>query len=221
MPRNRNNSPEPPPTMTWSRATPILVVAVLFDVVRIFFEIFWFFGPALAALYCTSTVSGWVSSLWGLTAAACAAVAAKAGVVASAVTIPFGTIMAIAVGLFGWLTIGFLLMSTNARIFKTPGNALWLIASLGIAEIPLIGTIPSFTLALWRMYRKQIKAETAALRRWEKENTDAQRQERSQQALQAAQIQAAQQAQFMQQEATNDERFNQEQATNDENYEIP
>ncbi len=187
MPRSRNNSSEPPPTMTWSKATPVLVVAVLFDVVRIFFEMFWFFGPALAALYCTSTVSGWVGSLWGLTAAACVAGAAKAGVAVSAVTIPFGTVMAIAVGLFGWLTIGFLLMSTNARIFKVPGNALWLIASLGIAEIPLIGTIPSFTLALWRMYRKQIKAETAALRRWEKENAEAQLQEREQRVAQLMQ----------------------------------
>ena len=41
MPQNRNNT-EPPPVMTWGKAIPALVIAVIFDVARIFFEFFWF-----------------------------------------------------------------------------------------------------------------------------------------------------------------------------------
>lgn len=205
--------------MTWKKATLVLVFAVLFDLVRIFFEFFWFLGPALVGAYCTVKVGNvWV--VGKLLATGCVAAAAAGGAAVSAMTTSFGVIMAIAVGLLGWMTLGFVLMSTNARILKTPGNALWLIASLGIAEIPFIGVIPSFTLALWRMYRTQIKREKSVHTKWARENAAALRQERDQQAARLLQYQAAQVTQA-ENEATNDERFNQEQAANDANNEIP
>src|SRR3989344_3818571 len=97
MPR-KGTSSKPPQTMTWSKALPVIIVAGILDAIRMFFTMFWFFGPAIAAAYCTSEASDWVGSLWGLTATACAAGAIAAGSAVSEVTASFGTIMAMAVG---------------------------------------------------------------------------------------------------------------------------
>lgn len=225
MPQRRASS-EPPKVMTWPKASLVLVVALVFDLVRAFFTFFWFLGPALAAVYCTVTasdaLSSWTFGLLGTGAAAtiCAAVAAGAAAAAVAVTAPFGVVMAMAIGFAGWLTIGGYLMITNARIFKE--NGIWFVASLAVSEVPFLDAIPALTLTLWRMYSRQIKLERAAMKKYREEKAAEQQRERNQQAMRVAQIQAAQQTQFMQQAAANDERFNQEQAANDASYdEIP
>jgi len=207
MPQKRN-SQTPPEVMTWRKAAPVLTVAVIFDLLRIFFVLFWFFGPALAAAYCANTASGWVGSLWGLTAATCTVGATAAGAAISAVTIPFGVVMAMAVGLFGWLTVGLILVKTNARIFKE--NALWFGGSLLISEIPLIGSLPALTGVVWKMHRTQIRIKKAEMKRWEKEQAALQLQERNRQTEQRMQVQAVQQAQIIQQEAANDDQYTQE-----------
>lgn len=226
MPQKRVST-EPPKVMTWGKASPIIIVAIVFDLVRAFFTFFWFLGPALAAAYCTMTASGalssWTFGLLGTKTAAaiCAAVAIGAGGAAVEVTAPFGAVMAMAIGFAGWLTIGGYLAITNARVFKE--NALWFVASLAISEVPFLDAIPALTLTLWRMYNRQIKLEKAAMKKYQEEKAAEQQQERARQAAKIAQIQAAQQTQNMQQEAAaNDERFNQEQAANDASYdEIP
>lgn len=208
MPQNRNSA-KPPEAMTWGRAMPMIVVAGVFDLVRIFFEMFWFFGPALVATYCAVNASAWVGSLWGLTAELCVAGVGVAGAAVSAFTIPFGTTMAMATGFLGYLTLGLWILMRNPKIFKAnAGGSLWLAGGFGVSIVPLIGTIPAFSLVLWRMYRTQIHVETAALKKWEKEHAAARRQEREQQVAAIARMQ--------QQAAANDERFNQEQAANDE-----
>jgi len=181
MPQKRNN-PEPPEVMTWGRAMPVLVVAGIFDLLRIFFVLFWFFGPALAAVYCVSSVSGWVGSLWGMTAAACGIGAAAAGAAVSAFTIPFGTVMAMAVGLFGFLTLGLWILAKNARIFKANATgSLWFVGGFGVSQIPLIGALPAFSFVLWKLYKTQIRVEKAARRKWEKEQADGRERERNRQ----------------------------------------
>lgn len=200
----RNNS-GPPPVMTWKRASLVLTVAVIFDLLRAFFNMFWFFGPALVAIYCTYVASGWVGSLWGLTAGACTAISIKTGVIAAAVTIPFGTVMADATALFGYLTVGMLVLWTNMRILKTVGSAvLKFSGSAGASAIPIIGALPFFTFTLWRLYRNQIQIEKAAYKKWEGETAAAQQQQRNEQAIQIAQIRGFRQTQVMQQEAAND-----------------
>ena len=195
--------------MTWKKASLVLVVAGVFDAVRTFFSMFWFFGPALAAWYCTKIASGWVGDLWGLTAGACTVIGIKTGVVASAITIPLGVIMANATSLFGYLTLGMLILMTNARILKTLENGiLKFSASAGVGAIPIIGALPVFTFTIWRLYRTQIRLERAAYKKWEKETAAARLQQRNQQI---AWIQANQQAQFMQQKATNDAAYGGEQ----------
>ena len=75
---------------------PVLVLCVIFDALRAFFSMFWFFGPALAALYCTSKVSGAIGeTAGGLFCGTGAAVAGFYGFVPAAI---FGTVMAMAVG---------------------------------------------------------------------------------------------------------------------------
>ena len=161
MPQKRNSAP--PKVMMWGRATPVLAVSAIFDALRLMFEMFWFFGPALAALYCTITTSGtleaWTFGLLGTKTAAlvCTAGAGLVGAVAIEMIAPFGVIMAMAVGFAGWLTVGIILLVTNGRIFKE--NALWFAGSLLVSEIPIVGSVPVITLVVWKMYRTQIRVE--------------------------------------------------------------
>src|SRR3989344_483944 len=175
---------KPPKVMTWPLAIPALAFAVIFDLARLFFVMFWFFGPALAGLYCSSLVGGvWV--VGKVLTSACAAGSTYVGVVSYGVTAAFGTIMAMAVGFTGWLFVGGWLLATNARIFKE--NTMWFVGSLLFSEIPIIGAIPSITISVRKMYSNQIKLEKAAYKKWEKENADALAAERRQQARLAQQ----------------------------------
>ena len=138
-------SSQPPETMTWAKAAPTFVIAVLFDLVRIFFEFFWFFGPALVGVYCTAKV-GDVAVIGGLLASGCVAGAAAIGWGGFAVAATFGSVMAMVSGLAGWLAVGLWLMATNARIFgeSTP----WFVGSLLVSEIPFVGSVPAITIAV-------------------------------------------------------------------------
>ncbi len=228
MPRKRSS--QEPPVMTLGKALPVIVIAFIFDALRFMFEWFVISGPALAAVYCTVKASGVVQmvtfGLLGTKTAGliCSAAAIAAGTAVAGATAAFGAVMAMAVGFAGFLTLVLLLMITNARIFKVnKSGLLWLVAGLGVAEIPFIGSFPAFSVILWRLYRRQIKVEKAAHERWEKENADAQLQERNQQALQIMQIQAAQQARFMEQEAANEEQYAEEatqQAKEEEEFSV-
>lgn len=217
MPQNRSKLGPAPEVMTWRKAALILVVAGLFDLVRLFFQLFWFLGPALAALYCTSVASDWVGSLWGLTAAACAGGASVAGASIIAFTAPIGVIMADAVGFIAFLVLAFWILMTNRRLFSTAATSpFWFAAAFAVGEIPFIGAAPVFTLVLWRLYRAQIRAERAAFDTWQRENEGTQveeRQRRASELMQARtmQIEAAQ----VQQEAANDEEYAQDGGSNE------
>ena len=195
MLKNRSSG-VPPEAMTWRKATPILVVALLFDIIRGFFQMFWFFGPAFFAIYCTYKVSGWVSSLWGLTAAACAAGSAMAGAAIVALTAPIGVIMADAVGLIAFLVLGFWIVRSNARLFKTVATGpAYFVGAFAFGEIPFVGVLPVFTLVLWRLYKTQIRVEQAALKKWAAAHAAEQLQARQQQAAELMRVQSAQVAQ--------------------------
>ena len=122
MPQKRNNS-GPPEVMNWGKAMPILAIAGVFDAVRLMFEMFWFFGPALAALYCTVKVSGAIGGAGGLTAAVCGIAAGAAGVAGAPAIEIFGVVMAMATGLIGWMVIGLFLIRSNPRIFSANKSA--------------------------------------------------------------------------------------------------
>ena len=187
MPQRRSDLE--PPVMTWGKAAPALIAAGMFDLIGIFFEFFWFFGPALAGLYCAVKV-GDVVGVGGILAAGCAAGAAAGGVALAAFTTPFGIIMGIATAFIGFLTVGLWVVTTNARIFNANvAGSVWFVGGFGVSMTPLIGIIPAFSLVLWRLYHTQIRVEKAAHAKWKKEQGDAQLQERQQQAL--MQVQSA------------------------------
>ncbi|MEK7554242.1 MAG: hypothetical protein AAB517_02645 [Patescibacteria group bacterium] len=218
MPHKTNNKP-PPEVMTWARASPVLILCVIFDALRFFFNMFWFFGPALAALYCTVKVSDAIGSLGGIVAGACTAGAATAGGLAFGAIEMFGVIMAMAVGLIGWLTVFLIQLINNAGIFKENfAMIIRILLGLLLSEIPIINALPSLTILNATMFHIQIKKGKEELKKWKKENAEAQAEERNRQNAQLMQAQA------MQQQAANDATYNQIQAANDEKYngeEIP
>ena len=201
MPQKRNS--DPPPVMTWTKATPVLAIAILFDALRLLFEGFWFFGPALAALYCANKVGG-VWLVGGLITKACVIGAAALGLAAVEVTAVFGTLMAMVVGFAGWLTVGITILISNGRMLRA--NIFGFVASLLVSEIPIIGSIPAITIAVWRMYRRQIKTDRAAMKKWEAGQANIRLQEQNQQAMALLQIQAGEQ------QAADEESYAEEQA---------
>ena len=199
MPRNAN-SEQAPKVMTWGKAAPILIVAGVFDAARIFFTMFWFFGPALVAAYCTAKV-GSTAVVGKLLTASCVAVAGSAGFVGAPALEAFGAVMAMAVGFGGWLAVGGLLMLTNSRIFKE--NAAWFVTSLAVSEIPLVGALPALSGIVWKMYSHQIKLEKSALQTYEKKHAVSDlrtRQEQVTMLVRARQQEVENNAQYTQEE---------------------
>lgn len=209
MPRKTNSSP-PPEVMTWGKSAPVLTISIIFDSLRFMFTWFVFFGPALAALYCTVKVSDAVGSLGGIVAGACTAGAATAGYFGAPAIIVFGVIMAMITGLAGWLTVGLIILITNSRVLKE--SSLLFAGSLLVGVTPIINSLPALTGVTWRIYHTQIKMDKAKMEKWKKEQAASELQERQRQVAQA---QSAQQSQLMHAQAM------QQQAANDEEYEIP
>lgn len=208
MSLKKTNKSTAPEAMTWGKAVPALAIAGIFDALGFLFGMFWLFGPALAAAYCTAvageTLATWTFGLLGTktAGAACAAGAMAAGSLLSEPLIMFGTAMAMATEFFGWLAIGFVLMMTNARIFKEhPSHSFLFGASLGLSEIPLIGSLPVLTGATVRMYYSQIKKDKEILEKHKKESANTQLQDRRQRAAELMQIQESRLNQAQQQNA--------------------
>ncbi|TSA43984.1 hypothetical protein D4R49_01135 [bacterium] len=201
MPQNKNS--QKPEVMTWGKAAPVLIFAGIFDLIRMFFEMFWLLGPVTAGILCTVKVNDAIgASVTGtvgkVVAGACTAGAATFGALGMPWIETFGIIMADAFGLIAFLVLGFWIVMKNPRIFKANASAwLWMTGSLGVSVIPLIGTLPAFFVVLRMLYSRQIKVEKAALARWEKENAAAQLRERQrQQQMQQAQLMQTQANQF-------------------------
>lgn len=199
MPPIRADAEHPPQTMTWAKAAPMFVIAVLFDALRLMCQQLWFFGPALAALYCTAeggaALSSWTFGALGTKTAgfACSVGATIIGAYGLPIIEVVGIILAIAVGLIGWMTVGLMLITTNGRIFKeNAANSLWFIGSLLISEVPFVGTIPALTGTLFKMYSVQIRTEKAALRAYHQRQETLNVQQRQMQAAQRMQMRAAQ-----------------------------
>lgn len=228
MPQNRSNSSrrarssgadtKPPEVMTWGKAIPVLVVCGLFDFLRLMFEQFLFFGPAFANIYCVEKVSNVVGTTIG--GVVCSSTAIAAGLLSGVAIETFGIMMAMAIGLIGWLSIGAWLMGANRRILKeNEGNAVWFVASLAVSEIPIVGSLPALTAIMARMYYVQIKKEEAALKKYEEEQAARRLRER---AENDAEFMQARGEQFVSElEAADDEQSAEVEAVSDEEYETP
>lgn len=201
--RTRKTSSAPPQAMTWGKAAPVLAVSLIFDALRFMFEQFWFFGPALAALFCSAKISGAIGTVWGAVPAVCGAGAVAVGIAGAPEIEMFGTILAMAIGLLGWLTIGAWLLLTNARIFEANATAmLWFVGGLFVSEVPIVGSVPAITITLWRMYHVQIKKDAEALKKYTQQDVEERQREQNRQVSEFAWQRNAQMEQ--EQEAAND-----------------
>ncbi|MCR4333440.1 MAG: hypothetical protein NUV60_00220 [Patescibacteria group bacterium] len=213
MPPNKN-SPQPK-VMTWPRAWPMIIGTAVFDLVRAFFQFFWFFGPALGAIVCTAGVNTAVgASISGVVgkvvATGCSGAAVVLGSVFSESTTVFGVIVADALGLFGFLALK-MWMYSNARRRKVL-KEMWLLqmGSFMGSLIPFIGAFPFYSFVLFFTYKHQIKIEKADYKKWEKETENARLQQQNQQAARVAQIQAAQQTRVEQEQIVQQETVEEE-----------
>ncbi|MDD3531622.1 MAG: hypothetical protein PHV99_03485 [Candidatus Pacebacteria bacterium] len=200
MPQNRLSSNPPRVSSRWE-ATPILAAFIVLDLLRAFFQFFWFFGPALAASACITAVNNAVgvtaADIAGkLVAAGCAAAGIAGGTAASAFTTPFGLLMADAIGFVSFLSFKlWTLMNSRVRnVQKT--MMLWQMGGFLLSEVPFIGALPVYSPLVWFLYGRVIQTEKKELKKWEAATAAA----RQKQEAQRMQVQAAQQQQALQEE---------------------
>lgn len=194
----KRNSQEAPPQMTWAKTVPPLAIALVFDALRFMFEQFWFFGPALFALYCNAKVGEVIGgSLF------CSATALAGGFAGVGAIEAFGVVMAMAVGLLGWMTLSLVILLSNGRLFKEQAfGSVWLLFALGVAEVPLIGALPVFTGVVLKLYSAQIKRDKKEMEKYNKEQSATQANEQRNYLAQTQQLY------LREQEAANDAQYN-------------
>lgn len=156
----------PPKTMTWPKAAPFVLVAIVFDSARAFFNFFWLFGPALLAGGLGAFASEFVGETLGGIAGGAGGL--LAGYFGAPIFMFFGVIMAMAMGLLGWLTVILSLLLFNARIFS-PSSFITILLGFSLSELPFVSTLPALTGTTLRLFHVQIKREHAAFGQWEKE----------------------------------------------------
>lgn len=160
MPQRTARTSPPPSVMTWKKAMPVLLIAGIFDLLRLFFEFLAVTAPVVGAALCSYFVSSENAVATFIGNASCAVLATAGGIAAAPVLETFGIVMGMAIGLMGWLAVGLILLTKNRRIFAE--NLVWFMGALVVSEIPIVGSVPAITLILWKMYRNQIKTEQAA-----------------------------------------------------------
>lgn len=201
MPQNRLSS-KPPKVSSRVEAAPILAAFIVLDLLRAFFQFFWFFGPAVAAIVCTAGVNSLIDTSLvdaggKIVAAGCAAAGVAGGVVASGFTTSLGIIAAEAIGFFSFLSLK-LWMNMSSRMRTVHKNTtLWQMGSFLLSELPFAGAFPVYSLFVWISIGKAIQMEKEELKKWEEATAAA----RQKQQMQMAQAQAIGQVQAEEQEA--------------------
>jgi hypothetical protein len=221
MPKKVSSLGLAPDPMTWRKAAPIFIVGGIFDLLRMMCEQLWFFGPAIIAAYCAAKVGDSALNVGGVLTKACVVGATAAGAYGLPIIEALGAVLGIAVGFLGWLVVGLMLVMTNRRLFKENAmNIVWLVASLFISEVPLVGTLPALTGMLFKLYRVQIRKDRVALAVHKKQVKEEQVRLRQEQAAGLMRIQAAQTAEVQGEQYAEEER--RRESEDDERYgEIP
>jgi hypothetical protein len=212
MPPRRAAREAPPAPMTWKGAIPALAIAAVVDALGLMCEMLWFFAPALGTALCSFMVTTSNAITTAVGNASCAILGVAGGTAAYPILLTAGITLSMAVGLFGWLTVGLFLVITNKRIFKA--NALWFGTSLLLEEIPFLNALPLITGVLIKMYATQIRTEKEAFAEFQKEEARQELEDRKRYEAQRI-------AERMQMEAANEEQFLAEAEANDTDYDEP
>lgn len=156
--------PEPVAKMTGGKVTLLVSFALLFDALKFMCTQLWFFGPALIALAGSVAVGGgWFGAAVGTIIGAGAAATVGAAIEA------VGIILALVVGLVGWIILFTLMIAMGIQPFGEKHFITTLFGFL-VSEIPFIDAVPSFTISMWRIVQGERKADREARKKWETEN---------------------------------------------------
>lgn len=148
-----------PTVTTWGDATPVLVVAVVFDLLRIVCTWLWVFAPGILAVYCVEKIHS---------ALLCGTAGTVVGAAAAGPLMAVGALLSTAVGLMGWIFVALVLFLRSPKVFERSLMQLGL--AFILSEVPLLSSIPSLTIAIWRLFRGQIKEDKEALQAYNKKH---------------------------------------------------
>lgn len=167
-------------------------LAVVFDALRIACNWLWLIGPVFAGAYCVQPAIGVLCTTIGA----------------------FGLILAIMVGLAGWLTVGTLLMIGVPGAFRG-GSGWWFVGGLLISEIPFLGSVPALTATTIKAVHGARKRQKEAQKKEAAQNDAlAREQERETTAAVIAERRLIEEAQFTEAE----EEAAEQEAANDDDY---
>lgn len=217
MPQNKQSSKPPEVSSRWNSA-PVFAAFVILDVLRAFFQFFWFLGPAVAAFACTAGVNSFfgtsIADIAGkLGATGCVVAGVAGGAAASGFTTPLGIIVAEAIGFFSFLSLK-LWMNLSPRMRGVHKNTtLWQMGSFLLSELPFLGAFPVYSLFVWISVGRAIQMEEKELKKWK----GAMAATRQKQQAQMMQAKAIGQARIEQQEAAvrEQEEFEAEEVANE------
>jgi hypothetical protein len=153
--------------MTWGRVWWVLPVTGILDILRLLFVFLIFTAPIIlgtgaAALASLSAWTNWIPS-WMIAAAAGGSAGALEILqpeIAAAVE-GFGLIMAMVIGLFGFILIAFFLVKLRVKLSGANALRLFLIFVGGVT--PFADGIPSLTPITFRILHDQIKEDRKAV----------------------------------------------------------
>jgi hypothetical protein len=173
-------------------------LSIVFDVLRFIFSIFVFAAPFIAGVLVkvyleANNWPSWIANVAGVAVGASTALTeAVLTPVAGALAI-FGTIMALATGLFAWLVLFLILLMRGVNPFAHKQLSTSLLG-FALTETPLINMLPTITTTLWFKLRQAAKEDKEKLAKWQKEQEALPRVPRTRLLRQAQVEQAAQAA---------------------------
>jgi hypothetical protein len=143
--------------MTGSKTAILIGLSLLFDAIKFMCTQLWFFGPFFIGLVGSAvTGGGWFGVAVGTIITTALALTAGAALEM------MGLVLAMAIGIFGWLVVLSAMFSFRMKPFH---NRSFLKTMLGmlVTEIPFVDALPSFTISVWMIIREEKKADRAAL----------------------------------------------------------
>lgn len=174
--------------MTWGKSFLLLSISVIFDFLRAFFALLFITGPALVGVVSGAVASQYLGSWLG------GAVGAAAGAV-SFLGAPeleaFGAIMALVVGLLGWMLVMALLLLSGVSLFGGGGRRFLQMAfSLFVSEIPILDAAPALTPNVYLIIRAQRKEDREAAEKYAAAYATQIQEQQQEQRARAEEIQA-------------------------------
>ncbi len=208
--------PEPKARMPLWKAVMLIVIGAFLDATKFVCAFLFFFAPVVAG----GAVAGQYGAFAGWLAGAAVAGAELFPAIGGGVEFA-GVALAIFLSIAGWIgIIGFLVLSGTVRLWGEEGiqHMLALFGGFGLSLVPLIDSLPTFTISLARVSHVIRKQDKKHLAEWKKKHAAF---EASQRQELNARIQEAQAVYAENQQAAADEQAEAEEMAAADDNEIP